>query len=509
MTYFANSEKTADRTRFSRDLILSVITFATILFTLYLAMGFSLRFTTSQPQGAAESRNAGQSVSAKTLAPATRVSAGYLTQVNAVNVLAGNPSPITLTGKGVVIGIYDGGVNLDHPALKENGVSRIISQECVGSSDDVNPCNKQQGREAQNYCTSMVVGCFHGMSVAGFAAGNQTSVNLNGHDTGVGGVATEAKISYVRDAMSSSGSIKYDDFVSALDKFVDDVKNHSPAAPNVVNLSLSFPRDSYTNCDEDNDVKRNIDYLTNAGVVVVSATGNDGDKSKITYPACMSNVLAVGSTHIATNSDGSTTETVSDFSDMGNNVSLVAPGEDIWGLVPDPSRYATVSGTSFAAPLVSGAVALIKQAKPGLNVTQIKDLLVSTGDVVIDPATNKTYRRLNVGNAIAKINPVVSPAVKIVTTPADNATSAEGDASSAVPSSDSDHNASPVLPLRSPRFARSAASVKENVPTAGLIVGGALLIGIALMWGVLRIRREMESNDRVFKDIARRRKRDI
>ena len=328
-------------------------------------------------------------------------SQSYRARINAVDVVAGGK---VLTGSGIVIGIYDSGINLDNPVFEKNGASRIVSQACVGKSSEVNPCESNPQRAVQNSCSTQDVGCFHGMSVAGFAAGNESKVNLNGSSVDVGGIAPDANISYVRDAMDKAGTIKYDDFVTALNKYVKDVQDGSPSAPDVLNLSLSFPRDSYLDCEEENEAKHAIDFLVNSGVVVVSSSGNNSNKNAISYPACMKNVIAVGSSGQNISSDGSVSEHVSKFSNMSSDIDLVAPGENQWGIMPEQSRFAIVNGTSFAAPIVSGVVALIKQVNPNLTPSQIKELLVNSGDDITDPATGQTYKKVNAAKAVAQLS---------------------------------------------------------------------------------------------------------
>lgn len=336
--------------------------------------------------------------SAQALSETSHPVTSYLSRVDAYDL---NVNGETLTGKGIVIGMYDGGVNLDNSAFKTSqGSSRIISQACFGDSEEINGCNSTENRQAQNTCFTNDVGCFHGMSVAGFAAGKSNAVNLNGEKVEVGGVAPDAQISYVRQSMDKVGTIKHDDFMNALNKFIGDVKSDSPAAPDVVNLSLSFPRSAYPNCEQDNEIKRAIDNLVNSGVTVVAATGNNSKKDSITYPACMKNVIAVGSSGITEVSEGNIAETVSAFSNMSSEVTMVAPGEKQWGLLPQENRYVKVSGTSFAAPIVSGAIALLKQANPSITQTQIVEVLNRTGDPIVDPITGNQFKKLNVKKAI-------------------------------------------------------------------------------------------------------------
>lgn len=319
-----------------------------------------------------------------------RPSESYKVRTSAVDVQAQGK---ILTGNGVVIGIFDGGINLDNPAFQTNGQSRIISQACVGDSAEINICETDPSRYANNVCFTTDVGCFHGMAVAGFAAANENVTQINSQTVDVSGIATSAKISYVRQAMSKEGEIRYGDLVSALNKYVDDVRTGSPVAPDVINLSLSFPRSGYPNCEANNEVKKAIDYLTNAGVVVVAASGNNSDKSKVAYPACMQNVIAVGSSGINT---ANGVEEVSDFSNMSPEVDIVAPGENQIGLMPENNRYVTVSGTSFAAPIVSGAVVLMKEANPAITTSEVLGLFANSSDSIIDPATGQSFSSLNV-----------------------------------------------------------------------------------------------------------------
>ncbi|KAJ2158012.1 hypothetical protein GGF46_004091 [Coemansia sp. RSA 552] len=82
------------------------------------------------------------------------------------------------------------------------------------------------------------------------------------------------------------------------------------------------------------------------------------------------------------------------FSSMGPSPDLditpiiVAPGEDIWSTVPlDMGTYKSQSGTSMAAPYISGAMALLKQARGDLTVDQLRQTIVTTAHPVIDQKT--------------------------------------------------------------------------------------------------------------------------
>lgn len=127
------------------------------------------------------------------------------------------------------------------------------------------------------------------------------------------------------------------------------------------------------------------------GIVVVAAGGNDGDTSKtLANPASDPHVIAVGAMDSA-GTVSATDDTVPSWSTHGTDarhVDVVAPGVSVLGLrVPDGtadaanpqarvgSRFAKASGTSQAAAVVSGEVALLLQANPALKPDQVKMLL--------------------------------------------------------------------------------------------------------------------------------------
>jgi subtilisin family serine protease len=101
-----------------------------------------------------------------------------------------------------------------------------------------------------------------------------------------------------------------------------------------------------------------ISYVTSRGIICVASAGNDGQEI-VVYPASMTNVIGVAST--------SDFDTRSSFSNYGPQVVWVAaPGENIISAYPY-GTYAASSGTSFSAPFVSGAAALLANLTSNLN----------------------------------------------------------------------------------------------------------------------------------------------
>jgi subtilisin family serine protease len=119
-----------------------------------------------------------------------------------------------------------------------------------------------------------------------------------------------------------------------------------------------------------------IDYAKRKGVTVVAAAGNDGQE-QLYYPGALEHVIAVG----AVDESGD----VASFSTFGAQVSMVAPGTNIYSSYLDDD-YAFSTGTSHATPFVTGAVALLKSYARSrgrsLSDGQVKHVLKHSADRV-------------------------------------------------------------------------------------------------------------------------------
>ncbi len=156
-----------------------------------------------------------------------------------------------------------------------------------------------------------------------------------------------------------------------------------------------------------------IDTLAlNHGITVVASAGNDGkpinvkslmsENKTMAFPAVVPTVISVGAydkqQHRAEFNPQSPGFVGSNYS---TQVSLWAPGKDLIsalynkdtsnGLTDnskyEPTVFSKVQGTSFAAPLVAGAVALIRSANPNLKPWEIKEILQETADAPPDPSS--------------------------------------------------------------------------------------------------------------------------
>jgi subtilisin family serine protease len=198
----------------------------------------------------------------------------------------------------------------------------------------------------------------HGTHVAGIVAA------LAGNGLGGRGAAAGVRILPVR-VLDSDGS-------GWSSTIADGIRWAADHGADVINLSLggTVPSAAY---------RAAIDYAVNdRGVVVVAAAGNEYESGNpVEYPAADPDAIAVG----ASTSTGGRAS----FSNTGAYVDLAAPGTSI--LAPCPTgtvvcsastRYSRLSGTSMAAPFVAAAAALLRAARPGASIGQIRDWLSLT-----------------------------------------------------------------------------------------------------------------------------------
>ncbi|WP_312048567.1 S8 family peptidase [Exiguobacterium profundum] len=142
------------------------------------------------------------------------------------------------------------------------------------------------------------------------------------------------------------------------------IKYAVDAGAKVINMSLGG--------NESRTLGYMLKYAYDRGVVIVAATGNDG-QSRVSYPASSKYTISVG----ATNTFG----IVSDYSNYGLGVDVVAPGSKVASLVPD-GNVVYMDGTSMATPHVAAAVALLKSYHPDLSVEDVRTLLQRTADPI-------------------------------------------------------------------------------------------------------------------------------
>jgi hypothetical protein len=144
-----------------------------------------------------------------------------------------------------------------------------------------------------------------------------------------------------------------------------------------------------------------------AGNLVVASAGNDRDAGSFaSYPAAFAHVLTIGATDEA--------DRVTSFSSASQAMDLAAPGQDMEVAVPtafDPTGYAVFDGTSFSAPLVSGAAAAVWTERPTLTNTQLFEIMRRSARDVGKKGwdADTGYGILNVPAALTRTAPRTDP----------------------------------------------------------------------------------------------------
>jgi subtilisin family serine protease len=228
-------------------------------------------------------------------------------------------------GAGVTVGVVDSGVQADVPALQ--GVV-LPGGDTVGDS----------GNGEKDYAPDDG----HGTEVATLIAGQGTG-------TGIVGIAPQAKILPVH--------ALYPNTDTTTAPITQGIKYAVDHGAKVINLSIGNPVESPTACDPSEQDA--VAYALAHNVVVVAASGDTNRGATVaTEPATCAGVLTVG----AVEPNGS----LWPYSTRGSNVSVAAPGDQMTGEGADGRHSTNASGTSFSAPLVSGAAALIRSKYPSM-----------------------------------------------------------------------------------------------------------------------------------------------
>jgi subtilisin family serine protease len=310
------------------------------------------------------------------------------------------------TGAGNVVAILDTGVAVKHPFLG----NRVISEACFSTNSPAsgitslcpNGTEQQEGAGAADAesgpCAASGL-CNHGTHVAGIAAGN--GQGLTGAPKG--GVAPGAKIIAIQVFTKFSTEeacgvgkapcvLSYSsDQLAGLEKVLQLRQAGTP----VVAANMSLGGGQYTTACDSDSRKVAIDNLRAAGVATVISAGNSAYTDAVGAPGCISSAITVGST---TDDDQ-----LSSFTNRGPLLDVFAPGSNVVSSVPG-NGYASYNGTSMAAPHVTGAFAVLKQAYPRASVSELESVLETGGKTVTYTGASTPRIKLDLAPRITDFN---------------------------------------------------------------------------------------------------------
>lgn len=256
------------------------------------------------------------------------------------------------TGTGVVVAVLDGGFDAGHEFL----AGRLLpGRDFVDGDDD--PSEEANGLDDDG----------DGLVDEGY-----------GHGTFVASVvlaaAPDARVLPVR-VLDSDGRGLASKIAAAILWSVDG--GHA----DVLNLSFGTLGGNRT-------IASAVRYALASGVTVVAATGNDGSATVVRVPAAIGGVLSVSALDLA--------GTRAAFANAGPGTTIAAPGADVIGAFP-LARYATWSGTSFAAAFASGGAALLLQHTPGWSPQQVTTAFVRGARPLRAPVPRAVRKSLGAG----------------------------------------------------------------------------------------------------------------
>lgn len=270
---------------------------------------------------------------------------GSINAFNAWNITMGNPN--------ITVAVLDSGTDWTHYDLG-NG------------TDGYTNVNEQLAWNYVSNTNNVITSNRHGTIVTGILGAK--SNNSRGI-SGISGGNNVAGISVVPFCVGVQGvdsSIVDDAIIDAVD-----------LGARVIQLSFSI--------SQTNAINAAINYAVQNNVVIICSSGNDYFSS-VSYPASNQNVIGVGATD--------KNNIKASFSNYGTSLDIVAPGVDIFSTTLN-NGYVSDSGTSFAAPIVSGVAALVLSVNPFLTGQEVRDIIEQTAQKVGGYSYANTSGRTN------------------------------------------------------------------------------------------------------------------
>lgn len=257
----------------------------------------------------------------------------------------------------VIVAVIDRGVDYEHEDLQGR-----LWKDSDCEVTEHNPC---YGKNFLNPNASVLDDGGHGTHVTGLIVANDNAIGIKGVTPSQVKVMPLKVLSEQTDSFTFNGRLVSDYFAEAVEYAVD-------KGADVINMSVGFPQLVLTE-----RFRSAIKKANDAQVPVIVAAGNNRKDIPV-FPCSLEGVICVGS--VDNRGD------YSEFSNFGQAVDLVAPGESIISTYPasQESRnlrimgYEKLKGTSQAAPLVTAVAALIKLYHPQESLSDLKARLLCT-----------------------------------------------------------------------------------------------------------------------------------
>lgn len=265
---------------------------------------------------------------------------------------------ISTGSRQVIIAILDTGISLSHPDLQANLWENTDEIAGNGLDDDGNGfIDDRWGWNFVNNTPNPDDDHWHGTHVAGIAGA------VGNNAIGIAGTAWQIQLMAAK-FLDRNGQGTFLGMLQAMHYAVDN-------GAKVLNLSVSA--DGELSEEERRLLDETTNYIKSHGAIAVAASGNAGT-SQPAYPARHPDIIAVGAS------------TASDerwwLSNYGEGLDLLAPGAGVYSTSRAPSgpTYSTASGTSMAAPHVSGTAALLWAINPLFSPAEIAGILRRSAD---------------------------------------------------------------------------------------------------------------------------------
>lgn len=262
---------------------------------------------------------------------------------------------ITTGSKDIIVAITDTGIDFLHPDLMDQLWHHPGEIPFNGLDDDGNGwVDDWIGYDFLHNDSDPWDDNEHGTHVAGII-GARTNNRI-----GISGVCWDVQLMALK-VFDEKGRGRISTAIRGIDYAIQN-------GAHIMNASWGSP-------DRSLALQEIVQEALGSGMVFVAAAGNAASDA-FNYPAAFDGVISVAATDRR--------DRRASFSSFGSSVDLSAPGRDIFSTLPD-NRYGNLSGTSMAAPFVSGTVALLKSKNPDLDALDIENILINTTDPATSP----------------------------------------------------------------------------------------------------------------------------